>query len=269
MKLGLCTWSYNRSLGFRDPATKKIDHDEMLRICANDLKIGGIDFVTDLFPRTDKEYIKHIKKLCTDLQLSVASLSFGNNFCQEDVKGLDAQVEDVRKWLEAAQILGAPVLRLFAGWIEKEKQPKVWPKVVDAFKKSAKMAEELGITLSIESHNDGGLLPTSVETLKLLEDIGSPWVKLTLDTGNYHDADIYEAIDKSMPHAVHVHAKIHKMSPEGEELEFDYSKILSIFKKHNYRGFISLEYEGEEDEMEYIPKSIDMIRRIAKKVGYE
>lgn len=269
MKLGLCTWSYNRSLGFHDKKTKKIDFEEMIRISARDLKVGGIDIITDLLPKSDTAYLNYIKKLCTDLQLTIACLSPGNNFCQEDDKALQEQIDYVTKWLDAAVILGAPVLRVFAGWIEKEKQEKVWATVVTAFKRSAKLAEERGVTLAIESHNDGGLLPSSAETLKLLKDIDSPYVKLNLDTGNYHDADNYAAIDKSMPHAVHIHAKIHKLSPEGEELEFDYEKIMSILKKHNYRGFISPEYEGEADEMEYVPKSLEMIRRVARKVGYE
>lgn len=269
MKLGLCTWSYNRSLGFKDKKTKKIDFEQMINICARDLKIGGIDIISDLLPRTDKRYLTHIKKLCTDLQLTICCFSPGNNFCQEKEEELKKQIDYVKNMLDMAYILGAPVLRVFSGWIEKEKQRKIWPSVVRAFNESAEYAEEKGITLAIESHNDGGLLPSSVETFKLLKDINSPWVKLNLDTGNYHDKDNYAAIDKSMPLAAHIHAKIHKLSPQGEELEFDYEKIMGIFKKHNYRGFISPEYEGEEDELEYVPKAVEMIRRTAKKVGYE
>jgi len=268
MKLGLCTWSYNRSLGFKDPKTKKMDFEQMLHICAKDLKVNGIDIIADLMPQSDKGYLNHIKKLCTDLQLTIACVSPGNNFCHEDEKALEEQVVYVKKWLDAAVILGAPVVRVFAGWIDKSKHGKIWPTVVKTFNTTAKMAEERGVTLGIESHNDGGLLPSSVETLRLLEDINSPYVKLNLDTGNYHDADNYAALDRSMPHAVHVHAKIHKLSPDGVEQEFDYEKIMGILKKHNYRGFISPEYEGEDDELEYVPKSVEMIRKAAKQVGY-
>jgi len=269
MKLGICTWSFNRSLGFHDKKTKVMDFEQMIHFCAKDLKLGGVDIISDLLPQSDKNYLLHVKKLCTDLQLTISCLSPGNNFCQEDDLALEGQIEYVKKWLDAGYILGAPVLRVFAGWIGKEKHEAVWPNVVKAFRVSAKLAEERGIVLAIESHNGGGLLPSSVETFKLLKDINSPWVKLNLDTGNYHDADNYAAIDQSMQHAVHIHAKIHKLSPQGEELEFDYEKILNIFKKHNYRGFISPEYEGQEDELTYIPKAIEMIRRTAKKVGYE
>lgn len=267
MKIGLCTWSYNRSLGFHDKSTKKIDFEGMLQICAKDLKIGGVDIITDLLPKDDKKYLLHVKKLCADLQLTISALSPGNNFCQEKDSDLEGQIDYVKKWLDAAYIMGAPVLRVFAGWIPKEKQKAVWPNVVKAFKESARLAEERGVVLGIESHNGGGLLPSSVETHKLLEDVNSPWVELNLDTGNYQDKDMYAALKKSMPHAVHMHAKIHKITKEGKEQEFDYDKIFQILKDANYRGFLNVEYEGKEDEMEYVPISIEMIKRYAAKYG--
>ena len=92
-------------------------------------------------------------------------------------------------------------------------------------------------------------------------------MKLNLDTGNYQDKDMYAALKKSMPYTTHMHAKIHKISKEGKELEFDYDKIFQILKDANYRGFLNVEYEGKEDELEYVPISIEMIKRYAFKYG--
>ena len=50
-----------------------------------------------------------------------------------------------------------------------------------------------------------------------------------------------------------------------QQQEFDYDKIFQILKDANYRGFFNAEYEGQEEEMEYIPVSIDMIKRYAAK----
>jgi sugar phosphate isomerase/epimerase len=121
------------------------------------------------------------------------------------------------------------------------------------------------VILAVESHNGGGYLPSSVETHKLLKDVNSPWVKLNLDTGNYHDKDMYEALERSMPYTTHMHAKIHQMSSDCRELEFDYDKIFKMLKKANYRGFLNVEYEGKEEELEYVPKSIAMVKSFMKK----
>lgn len=260
MKLGLCTWSYNRTF-----AKGSIDLEKLLHVCADDLKIGGVDIIDVHLKSQDPDYLLKIKKLATDLQVTISAVSPGNSFGKDNEKDEKAEVEKINKWTDVAYLLGSPNLRIFAGWAPKERHKELWPKVVKSIKECAVYAAKKGITLAIESHNGGGYLPTSIETLKLLKDVNSPWVKLNLDTGNYQDPDMYEALKKSMPYATHMHAKIHKLSKDGNELEFDYDRIFKILKEANYHGFLNVEYEGKEEELEYVPKSFAMIRRFMKK----
>lgn len=263
MKLGLCTWSYHRTI-----EAGKLDLESLMKLCADELKVGGIDIITDHLVKTDKKYLTGIKKLASDELLTIACLSPGNNFGKPTAGERAEEVRAVKKWIDAGYVLGAPVLRIFAGWPwPPEKAKELWPDMVDCIKECIKPAEEAGIVLAVEPHNDGGFLPTSKEALKLIEEIDSEWVKLNLDTGNYTDKDIYSGLEKSMPYTYHAHAKIHKLSPEGEELKFDYDRICAILKDANYRGFLSLEYEGKEAETEYVPKALEMIRRYAAKHG--
>ena len=44
------------------------------------------------------------------------------------------------------------------------------------------------------------------------------------------------------------------------KLNLDYSRIATMLKKHKYRGYISLEFEGNEDPLTAIPKSLAMLR---------
>lgn len=262
MKIGLCTWSYNRAF-----AAGKMDMEKLLHVCAEELKIGGIDIIDVHLKSKKPDYLLKIKKLATDLQISISAVSPGNSFGKDKEADEKAEIENINSWTDAAYLLGAPNLRIFAGWAPKERHKELWLKVVESIKECAKYAATKGITLAIESHNDGGYLPSSVETHKLLDDVSSPWVKLNLDTGNYQDADMYAALEKSVPYATHMHAKIHKISKEGKELEFDYDKIFKILKEANYRGFFNVEYEGKEDESEYVPISIEMVKRQAAKHG--
>jgi len=260
MKLGLCTWSYNRAF-----ASGKLDLEKLLHLCADDLKVGGMDIIDVHLKSQDPDYLLKIKKLATDLQITISAVSPGNSFGKDKEADEKAEVDKINKWTDTAYLLGAPNLRIFAGWAPKERHNELWPKVVKSIKTCAEYAAKKGIILAIESHNNGGYLPTSVETLKLLKDVNSPWVKLNLDTGNYQDPDMYDALKRSMPYTTHMHCKIHKLSKEGKELEFDFDKIFTILKAANYRGFFNVEYEGKEEEMEYVPKSFDMVRRFMKK----
>jgi sugar phosphate isomerase/epimerase len=267
MKLGLCSWSYHKSL-----ESGKLDFNGLLKVCAEELQLGGIDIIAEHLPRTDRKSLIEYKKMAADLQLSIACLSPGNDFGKPKKEERDAEVEAVKKWLDVAFTLGAPLLRVFAGWPSPvEDKEKLWPEMVDCFRACEDKAKETGIVMAIEPHNDGGFLPTAVDTMRLLKELDSDWAKLNLDTGNYHDPDNYKAIEQSMPYAYHIHAKVHHISEEGEALEFDYERIFTILKQARYRGFFSLEFEGQDmhnqDELKDIPRTVEMLKRNAQKYG--
>lgn len=260
MKLGCCSWSYHRAM-----EAKRIDFSEWLRICAQDLRVGGVDIIAEQMPTRTKAFWLETKKRCTDYQLTIISLSPGNNFGKPTAKERQAEVDNINRWIDTAFIMGAPCLRIFSGWPPQERKAELWAPMVACIRHVAKTAAQAGITLVIEPHNHGGFLPDSATTLKLIREINSPWVRINLDTGNYLEADPYAGLEASMPFAPHVVAKIHHLSADGQELEFDYDKIFSMLKRHQYHGFVTVEYEGEADELAYVPKAIAMLRRFAKK----
>ncbi len=265
MKLGLCSWSYHKSL-----ESGKLDFPGLLKVCAKDLHLGGIDIIADHLPKTDKKSLIAYKKMATDLHLTIACLSPGNNFGKPSAEDRKKEVDSVKALLDAAYILGAPVLRIFAGWPwPYEDREKLWPEMVACIKECEKKAKETGIVLAIEPHNGGGFLPTSQDTLRLIKEINSEWVGINLDTGNYHDPDNYKGVENSMKYAPHMHAKVHHISEDCKALEFDYDKIFTILKNADYRGFFSLEFEGQDlhgqDEIKYIPKAVEMLKRYAHK----
>jgi sugar phosphate isomerase/epimerase len=46
----------------------------------------------------------------------------------------------------------------------------------------------------------------------------------------------------------------------GYQLDLDYPRIARIFRKYNYRGYVSLEFEGKEDPLVAVPKSLKLLR---------
>jgi sugar phosphate isomerase/epimerase len=265
MKLGLCTWSYHKSL-----ESGKLDFVRLLELCANELELGGVDIIADHLPKRDKKSFISYKKMATDLHLTIACLSPGNNFGKPKAEERKKEVEQVLNWLDAGYILGAPVLRIFSGWPRPyEDKDKLWPVMVECIRKCEKAAKQAGIVLAIEPHNDGGFLPTSTDTLRLIKEVDSQWVRINLDTGNYQDANNYKGIEDTIAYAPHIHAKVHHISEEGRELVFDYDRIFSIIKKAGYRGFFSLEFEGQDffgqDELKDTPKAVRMLKEFAQK----
>ena len=44
-------------------------------------------------------------------------------------------------------------------------------------------------------------------------------------------------------------------------LELDYSRIAKLVKAAGFKGYVSLEFEGKEDPMTGVPKSLDLLRK--------
>ena len=81
-----------------------------------------------------------------------------------------------------------------------------------------------------------------------------------MDTGNFLE-DPYQRLERIAPKTVFVQAKTYFGGGTWYTLELDYKRIAGILRKHKYRGYISLEYEGREDARTAIPKSLALLRK--------
>ena len=83
---------------------------------------------------------------------------------------------------------------------------------------------------------------------------------MTIDRRKFVE-DPYDRLEKIAPQAAFVQAKTYFGGGTWYTLDLDYQRIASILRKHNYRGYISLEFEGREDARTAIPKSLAMLRK--------
>lgn len=101
---------------------------------------------------------------------------------------LDAEVEEFRQFLQAANILGAKVVRMTLSHLlcgDRRSFPGGWDAhlaaVASRINKLLPYAQELGLCIAVENHQDA----TSADLLRLAEMTGhNPAYGVTLDTGN-------------------------------------------------------------------------------------
>jgi sugar phosphate isomerase/epimerase len=62
------------------------------------------------------------------------------------------------------------------------------------------------------------------------------------------------------PKTVFVQAKSYYGGGIWYALELDYPRIAEMLRRHDYRGYVSLEFEGHEDWRTALPKSLAMLR---------
>lgn len=131
------------------------------------------------------------------------------------------------------------------GWVE------------EGLEKCLPTAEKCGVTMGLENH--WGLGRTAAGVLRCLKAVDSPWLKATLDTGNFLE-DQYEQYAALAPEAVFVQAKTYYGGGTWYTLEIDYDRVAKILRDVDYRGYVSLEFEGKEAHETAIPKSLAVLR---------
>lgn len=95
--------------------------------------------------------------------------------------------------------------------------------------------------------------------MRVVDAIDSPWLQVTMDTGNFLE-DPYDKLEQIAEKAILVQAKTYYGGGLWYELDLDYPRIAKLLQRYEYRGYVSLEFEGREDPRTGIPKSLKMLR---------
>jgi len=222
-------------------------------------------------------YLRRIKQRAFALGLDLMGFSTHQGFVTPDEEKRRANIRHTEHCLELAYELGIPTIRVNTGrWgtsknfdelmANKGIEPRLpgftddqgfeW--VIDSFQKLLPKAERYGVVMGLENH--WGLGRDATGVLRVVEAVKSPWLKVTLDTGNFLE-NSYEQMAAIAPHAVLVQAKTYPGGGEWYSLDIDYQKVAAILRKANYRGYISLEMEGKADPATAIPQSLSELRR--------
>jgi L-ribulose-5-phosphate 3-epimerase len=142
--------------------------------------------------------------------------------------------------------------------------PALYAKVRQAMQEIAAIGEKRGIVMALENH--GGT--TADQVLSLHSDVNSPYLKFTLDTGNFPPTshvgpETYRSHERCAPHAAIVHAKFFTVNADGTDSEFDWRRIHGTLAKAGFRGFLSVEYEGTDgDELAVVGRITKFLRTL-------
>jgi sugar phosphate isomerase/epimerase len=248
--------------------------------CIDEAARMGFDGVEILHRQMDEEspaYLQKLKRQAFTLGLDLCGFSTHQGFVSPDAEERKKNVDHTKKCIDLAYRLGIGTIRVNTGrWnttrsfdalmANKGIEPRLegytdddgfrW--VIDALRECLPMAEECGVILGLENH--WGLGRTAEGVLKIVNAIGSPWLQVTMDTGNFFER-LYEQLEMLAPNTVYVQAKTYFGGGTWYTLEIDYARVAQILRTANYRGYVSLEFEGKDDWSSAIPKSLELLRK--------
>lgn len=269
VKLALSTYSYWH---FREP---KVSVESVITR-ASELGVSGVDILHRQMDDESPDYLHHLKRHALLNGIDLISLSIHQNFVSPDADTRRKNVEHTRHCIELAAAMGIPSIRLNSGrWgtvasfdqlmaLEGEEPPLPGYTEEDAFGWCIECIEQClpaakwhGVMLALENHWGLTRMPEGV--LQIVNSINSPWLGVLMDTGNFLK-DPYDDLRMLAPYAVLVHAKTYCGGGEWYTLDLDYDRIAEILAEVDYRGYVSLEFEGKENPETGVPKSIALLR---------
>lgn len=252
---GCCAYSYRKYL---EPG-KMLMEDFILK--AVELGIEGVDVTTYWLKSTDPAYLLNLRRLAFRHGIPFSGAAIGTEMCQSDPGKRAAEIEKIKKWVDATDLLGASHLRVFGGELPKgatDEQGVEW--TAETLKSACEYSAQKGVTLGIESH--GGITSKANNILAILHKVDSPYAGCNLDISNFEE-DPYNQVEALVPYATHTH--IRDFYGGKHRLPLDLDRMWQLFAKGGYQGFMSVEYEGEEDPMTGVPKLIDRVKLLCKK----
>ncbi len=237
--------------------------------------------------------------------LEIPAVAANNDFSSPVPEHRECQLLMVRETARLAKDLGAKIVRLFAAWpgvpihegvgtydltrgnfytFERQfpfaTRLDRWNFVKDCLKESAKFGEEFGITMALQNH--APLIRTWKDTLDLVKEVNSPWLKICLDL------PIMENLDKDyVAHAVREVGKLQIHSHYGGEyfrdkdgsikpliLDYyaggknpDYRHYIGLMNEIGYNGYFTFELchpvlneDHTRSDIKYVDNQVKLAR---------
>ena len=270
-RIGVSTYSFWQFNGPKEDVPIEQCIDDAAR-----LGFDGIELLLVQMASEENGYLQNLKRRAFHAGLDLMGFSTHQGFISPEKEYRKENVEKTIHQIELAYKLGIPTMRLNTGrWrtiesfdelmenrgiepvLEGYTEEDGFRWVIDSIEKCLPKAAACGVVLGLENH--WGLGRTAEGVLRIVDEINSPWLQVTADTGNFLE-DQYRQLELLAPKTFLVQAKTYYGGGKWYTLDIDYEKVAEILRKVNYQGYISLEFEGKEDPRTAIPKSLELLR---------
>src|SRR5690625_794433 len=269
IKLGISSYSYWHFAPEKTPIEYVIEE-------ASRLNAPAVDILHRQMESEDPDYLLGLKRHALIHGVDLNCLSTHQDFVTPDPEERQESIENTKRYIRLAHHLGISCMRVSAGrWdtsgsfsalmdnkgieppLEGYTEDDAYEWVIGAMEQLIPVAEEHGVMLGLENH--WGMTRTAEGILRIMEPFDSPWLGVLLDTGNFLERP-YEQMEMLAPHTVFVQAKTYYGGGRYYTIDIDYNRIAEILRNAEYRGYVSIEFEGYEESEVAVAETISLLR---------
>jgi sugar phosphate isomerase/epimerase len=258
--ISLAQWSLHRTL--RGQQGERLDPLDFART-ARGLRIDGIEYVNSFYKDKvrDQGYLAELRKRAAGegVQSLLIMCDGEGDLGDPDAARRARAVENHRRWLEAAKLLGCHSIRVNAASAgTPDEQRKL---AADGLRRLSELAATQGLNVIVENH--GGLSSDGAWLAATIREVDHPRCGTLPDFGNFGSYDRYQGVSELMPFARAVSAKSYDFDAAGNETAIDYLRMLRIVREAGYGGWVGIEYEGARlSEAEGIRATKRLLERV-------
>lgn len=271
LRLGTSTYSYWHF------TPEKVAIEEIIDAAAA-LGLMGVEILHQQMASEDNAYLQGLKRHAFHAGMDIYNLSIHQDFVWADAGERQKHIDHTLHCIDLAHELGVPSIRVNSGGWRKQGSfdeliaAKGWVEpwegytdddgfkwCTDALAACIPHAERRGVMLLLENH--WGLTTTAAGMVRIIETVGSPWLRAILDMGNFiFEEDMYAAMEAIAPYVWLAHAKTYPGGGSWYSLDLDYARIFRTLLDAGFKGYTSIEMEGQEPAETAMPKSVEMLR---------
>jgi sugar phosphate isomerase/epimerase len=276
--ISLAEWSLHKAL-----FSKKISNLDFPEIAKKQFGINAVEYVNQFFKdkANDTAYLNELLKRCKDNGVTnhLIMIDGEGEMGSTDEKERMKAVENHYKWVDAARYLGCRTIRVNA--YGKGTKEEVQKAAVESLVTLGEYGEKAGINIIVENHggytSDGDWLLATIKKVDrknvgILPDFANFCIRR--ETGDLYSGkcveefDKYKAVAEWMPYVKGVSAKTIDFDAAGNCVETDYTRMMKIIKDSGFKGYLGIEYEGDQfSEDEGIKKTKALLERTAAAIG--
>lgn len=291
MKFAVSSYSYCRLIGSGEKSL--VDCIAL----AKETGFDGIEFVEFDVPDsvTKAEYAALLRSECEKNGIEPVAYTIGADFLYGCDGDIDKEIERLKGEVDIASALGVKLMRHDStrGYSKEDRGFKSFddalPRIIKGCRAVTEYAKTLGIKTMTENH--GFFCQESRRVEKIVNGVANDNFGILVDIGNFMcaDEDPVEAVGRLHPYAFHVHAKdFHKKSGNAPMFCDGFFKTrggtylrgaiighgdvpvyqcLSTIISSGYDGYVTVEFEGLEDQVTGTTYGLNTLKRMCASIG--
>jgi sugar phosphate isomerase/epimerase len=206
--------------------------------------IGNLEFWSNHFESLDTAYLKDLRARVKSAGAELINVQVDADYdlASTDEAKRQQSLETVRRWIDAAALLGSRAVRINPGRGKGSVEQSI-----ASMKEVNRYCQSKRLPLLTENHF--GIEMDPDVHLQIREAAGPKNLYTLPDFGNYPVDTMWESLAKILPHAYLVSAKAVDFDEQGQHISYDFDRCMDLCKRAGFKGMYLVEQWSRKEQV--------------------